>query len=110
MCCACGRHQCFAFLLARATSLRPRTPPCLSNPPGRPQTSIAQFVRNDTDTNLVMSPEPVDASLGASVVASRDQILPLALIDFDHPELVDLTCAELLERFTPNAANAIFEV
>lgn len=78
--------------------------------PGRLQTSLAQFVRNDADTNLVISPEPVDQTFEASVVASRDQILPLALIDFEIPELVDLTCQELLARFTPNAANAIFEV
>ncbi|CAM9835361.1 unnamed protein product, partial [Ectocarpus fasciculatus] len=72
-------------------------------------TSIAQFVSDDASTSLVMSPEPVDESFDASVVASRDQILPLALIDFENPELVDLTCPELLALFTPNATNAIFE-
>lgn len=78
--------------------------------PARPQTSIAQFVSDDADTNLVMSPEPVNESLEASVVASRDQIQPLALIDFENPDLVDLTCPELLARFTSNAANTILEV
>lgn len=67
-------------------------------------------MRDDADTDLVMSPEPVEQSFGASVVASRDVILPLALIDFEIPELVDLTCAELLGRFTPDPTNAIFEV
>jgi len=81
-----------------------------TNRPGRTQTSIAQFVRNDSSTNVAMSPEPLEESFEASVVASRDQILPLALVDFQNPELADLTCAELLARFAPNATNAIFEV
>lgn len=45
-----------------------------------------------------MSLEPVEESFEASVVASRDQILPLALIDFQIAELADLTCPELLAR------------
>ena len=65
---------------------------------------------DDPETNLVVSPEPLDQTFEASVVASRDQILPLALINFEIPELVDLTCQELLARFTPDATNAIFEV
>jgi len=81
-----------------------------TNRPARAQTSIAQFVRNDSSTKTVMSPVPVEKSFEASVVASRDQILPLALVDFQNPALVDLTCAELLARFTPNTTDAIFEV
>ena len=57
-----------------------------------------------------MSPEPVDSSFEATVVASRDLIQPLALIDFESPELVDLPCPELLARFTPNGTNPILEV
>lgn len=58
-----------------------------------------------------MSPEPVEESFEASVVASRGQILRLALIDFQNAELKDLPCAELLARFTtPNTPNAISEV
>ena len=90
-----------------SSSRRPLDPPRLSYPPGGPQTSIAQSLRNDS---LVMSPEPVEESFEASVVASRGQILPLALIDFQSAELADLTCPELLARFTPNVTNAIFEV
>lgn len=41
---------------------------------------------------------------------SRDLIQPLALIDFESPELVDLPCPELLARFTPNATNSTLEV
>lgn len=67
-------------------------------------------MRDDADTNLVMSPEPVETSFEANVVASRDLIQPLELIDFQNPELVGLTCPELLTRFTPNATSAIFEV
>lgn len=92
----------YAFILT--PSARPSTS---LQPSRRPQTSIAQFLRNDS---LVMSPEPVEESFEASVVASRDQILPLALIDFQSAELADLTCPELLARFTPNVTNAIFEV
>lgn len=77
------------------------------------QTSVAQFVRDDVDAGLIMSPEPLEQSFEATVVASRDQILPPELVDFQSPELADLTCSELLARFAPSAnagTNAIFEV
>ena len=94
-----------------SSSLRLLDSPYLSNPPHPPQTSIAQSFLNDSTTDLVLSPEPVEESFEASVVASRGQILPLALIDFQNAELVDLTCAELLARFTtPNTTNPIAEV
>lgn len=58
-----------------------------------------------------MSLEPEEESFEASVVASRGQILPLALIDFQSAELADLPCEELLARFsTPSTTNAISEV
>lgn len=74
------------------------------------QASVAQFLREDPANILTLSTEPVDASFEASVVASRDQILSLELVDFENPELAGLTCQELLARFILDPTNAIFEV
>lgn len=74
------------------------------------QTTVAQLLSDDPDTNLTLSTEPVDESVEASVVASRDQIMPLELVDFEHPELAGLACEELLARFIPDQTDAILEV
>lgn len=75
------------------------------------QTTVAQLVRDtNLDADLVMSTEPVDESIGANVVASRGEILPLELVDFEHAELASLTCEELLARFIPDPTDAILEV
>lgn len=72
---------------------------------------MAQVVRDDNpDADLTLSTEPVDESIGANVVASRGEILPLELVDFEHPELASLTCEELLARFIPDPTDAILEV
>ena len=106
-----NRLRAAMSVLMASCKLRPSDPPYLSHPTHRPQTSIAQSLLNDSSTDLVLSPELVEESFEASVVASRGQILPLALIDFQNAELVDLPCAELLARvITPDTTNAIAEV
>lgn len=71
---------------------------------------MAQLVHEDPAVNLTLSTAPVDESIEASLVASRDQILPLELVDFEHPDLVGLTCQELFEHFVPNATDGMQEV
>lgn len=71
---------------------------------------MAQLLRDDPAVNLTLSTEPVDESIEASLVASRDQILPLEMVDFEHPDLAGLTCEELLARFIPDQEDATLEV
>lgn len=75
-----------------------------------PQTTVAQLVRDDLEANFAVSVGPLSESIEAGVVASRDQVLPVELVDFEHPELAGLTCEELLARFIPEPVDAILEV
>eukprot|EP00752_Nemacystus_decipiens_P006177 g5574.t1 len=74
-------------------------------------TTVAQLVREDPAAkDVTLSPEPVSELINASVVANREALMPLELVDFEHPDLASLTCEDLLTRFVANPADALLEV
>lgn len=71
---------------------------------------MAQYVVDEPDTTLTMSPEAVEQSIESYVVASADLILYPQLVDYQNPVLMDLSCEDLLARFAPVASNPTWQV